>query len=93
MRRAVVISLYNPQQGTIDVDNVRLLGPDRSNLIENGDFSKGGNRWFFTTDNHLPWHIKHLWVQILFEQGWLGIVAVGFAVLLAIGTKPAKARK
>lgn len=83
LHRPVVISLSNPQHGKIDVDNVRLVGPDKSNLITNGDFTIGGNRWFFGTDDHLPWHIKQLWVQILFEQGWLGIVAVGVAVLMA----------
>jgi hypothetical protein len=83
LRRPVAISLSTPQSGTIDIDNVRLFGRDQSNLIENGDFARGGNRWYFGTDDHLPWHIKHLWVQILFEQGWLGIAAVGFAVLLS----------
>lgn len=91
LRRPVVLSLYNPQAGVVDVDNVRLIDHDRGDLIANGDFSSGGNRWSFSTDDHLPWHIKHLWVQILFEQGWIGIVAVGFAVLLAMGRLAARA--
>lgn len=84
MRRPVAVALYHPGRGTLDIDNVRLLHPRGFSLIANGDFSKGGNRWYFSTDNHLPWHIKHLWVQILFEQGWFGIFAVGFAVILAM---------
>jgi hypothetical protein len=64
----------------MDVDDVRLIGADGVNLVANGDFSKGMDHWFFSTDNHLPWHIKNLPLQIFFEQGVVGIFA--FALLL-----------
>jgi O-antigen ligase len=38
--------------------------------------------WFFSTDSHLAWHAKNLFIHVLFEQGWLGLAA--FMVLLAI---------
>jgi len=72
--RPVALALYNPGGVFVDVDNVRLLDEVGRNIIANGDFSKGADRWFFSTDNHLPWHIKNLWVQVLFDQGWFGVV-------------------
>jgi len=38
-------------------------------------------RWFFSTDSHLAWHVKNLFIHVLFEQGWIGLVA--FILLLA----------
>jgi len=37
--------------------------------------------WFFSTDSHLAWHAKNLFIHILFEQGWMGLAA--FIALLA----------
>jgi hypothetical protein len=85
MRRPVLLSLTRSRTGgLIDVDNVRLLDERGQDLIVNGDFSRGGARWHFSADDHLPWHIFSLWVQILFEQGWLGVLAVAVAVVAAI---------
>jgi hypothetical protein len=79
-RRPVEFSLSNPVAGSlIDVDNVRLLAPAGANLLANGDFSAGSHRWFFTTDNGWPWRIENVWLQILFEQGWYGVIV--FSVL------------
>lgn len=73
-KRPVQLSLYNNKANTvIDVDNVSLTDATGKNLIVNGDFTQGMDFWFFSTDNHLPWHIKNLPVQILFDQGWLGV--------------------
>ena len=52
-------------------------------MIANGDFAKGTDRWFFTSDRyHLPWHIKNLFLNVLFEQGMLGLLA--FLALLGV---------
>lgn len=81
-RRPVEFSLSDPLAGSlIDVDNVRLLAPDGANLIANGDFSRGADRWFFTTDDGWPWRIENVWLQILFEQGWYGVAV--FSMLVA----------
>jgi VanZ family protein len=85
LRRPVVLSLANSLPGgVVDVDNVRLLDESGHDLIVNGDFSHGGARWFFSADDHLPWHIFNLWVQILFEQGWLGVLVIAVAVLTTL---------
>ena len=93
-KRPVELALYNGRPGTqIDVDNVRLLDAERHDIIVNGDFEKGNNRWFFATDNHLPWHIKNLWVQIFFEQGWFGLLTTGLILVLALTRLVARVRE
>lgn len=67
----------------IAIDNVQVIGPDGTSRISNGDFSAGMAHWFFTSDkHHLPWHIKNLYLDLLFDQG---IVGLGAFVLLVIG--------
>lgn len=82
LQRPVKLSMFNQDAKTlIDVDNVALLDARGQDLIRNGDFSHGMQRWFFSTDSHLAWHAKNLFVHVLFEQGWLGLGA--FILLLA----------
>ena len=60
---------------TVDVDNVRLSiekGPD---LVVNGSFEAGMDRWFFATDVDPPWHIHSLPLAIWFDQGAFGALA------------------
>ncbi len=85
-RRPLQFSLYNPVAGTVvDIDNVRMLDPAGNDLLANGDFSRGGERWFFKSGEHLIWHVKSLWVHLQIEQGLLGLIAfnllAGAAVL------------
>ena len=67
----------------IDIDNVQLTdaAADRS-LLKNGDFSQGGDYWFFTSDDHVAWRVFNLVLQLYFEQGFLGVAAL--VVLLSI---------
>jgi glycopeptide antibiotics resistance protein len=75
-QRPVKLSLFNQGVGTmIDVDNVALLDEAGHNLVRNGDFLHGMQRWFFSTDSHLAWHEKNLFMHVLFEQGWVGLAA------------------
>jgi len=81
-KRQVKLSMFNQQVGTeIDVDNITLLDAAGHNIIQNGDFKQGMQHWFFSTDSHLAWHAKNLFIHILFEQGWLGLAS--FLALLA----------
>lgn len=81
-RRPVELGFAVPAaESPIDVDNVRLIGPHGDDLIANGGFSQGAARWFFTTDDGWPWRVENLWLQLLFEQGWLGMLA--FFLLIA----------
>ncbi len=84
-RRPVELSLYNPnKRAVIDVDNVSLKDAGGNELLNNGTFEKGGDFWFLKTHQHLPWHIKNLWVSALFEQGWLGATLLTLLILALV---------
>lgn len=75
--RPAKLSIYNSNANTVlDVDNVSLHETNGGNRLVNGNFSAGMDRWFFTIDNDKPWHIWSLPVQVLFDQGWLGVAAL-----------------
>jgi hypothetical protein len=58
----------------VDIDNVVLIGPDGRSLLDNGEFSRGMARWFIVSEKiHLPWHIKNLAFNVLFDQGVIGL--------------------
>jgi len=83
--RPVKLSIYNANaHAVVDVDNVRLKATDGGDLLVNGDFSRGLDRWFFTVDNDKPWHIWSLPIQVLFDQGWLGGVALSLFVAIGL---------
>lgn len=70
--------------GGMSMDNLALIAADGTNLIRNGDFKDNNDHWFWTVDNHLPWHTKNMAVNILFDQGWLGIAGVSLLILIAM---------
>ena len=74
--RTTKLSLENASQDTsVDLDDVALVDSDGMDHVANGSFQAGADRWFFSSPfNHLPWHIKNLWLQVFFEQGWVGLL-------------------
>ena len=44
-------------------------------LLGNGSFRHGLDRWFVTSDVHLAWRVLDTPLQVAFEQGALGILA------------------
>jgi VanZ family protein len=75
LERPVKLSLYNTVPGSVvDVDNVILRDMHGNNLVRNSNFSGGMHRWFFSTDSYLPWHVENLYLNVYFEQGWLGLI-------------------
>jgi hypothetical protein len=70
--------------GGLSVDNVALITADGTNLIRNSDFGRNNDHWFWTVDNHLPWHTKNMAVNVLFDQGWLGVSGVLLLILLTL---------
>lgn len=84
-RRPVELSFLNGSVGSeIDIDDVKIVNSANENLIKNGDFSAGSDFWFFTADNHMPWHIKNLWIHLIFEHGWLGFALFNILLLISI---------
>jgi hypothetical protein len=66
------------QAGTVlEFDNLSLKDAQGREWLANGDFSRGLERWFPHYDfNHLPWHVKNLWVNVYFDQGLLGLLGL-----------------
>ena len=60
---------------------------DGPELIVNGDFARGMDHWFFVTDFDLAWHLHGTPVAILFDQGWLGVLAWGLFLVVALSTQ------
>jgi VanZ family protein len=88
-QRPAKLSFFTSGNETLDIDNIKLTSISGNELIINGDFSKNMDRWFFSTDEHLAWHIKNLPVSVLFDQGWFGLLA--FSLFLATaGIKSAR---
>ncbi|MGR9117305.1 MAG: O-antigen ligase family protein [Gammaproteobacteria bacterium] len=84
--RPVQFGLYNGNGPgkVIDIDNIKLIDESGKNLISNGDFENGTDFWFFSTDKHHPWHVLNLWVHVLFDQGWVGLIALVLLLVKAI---------
>lgn len=71
--------------GKIKLDDVALVSVDGLQLLNNGNFSAGMTSWFFSSDrNHLPWHIKSLFMNELFDQGLVGLTLWLLLFVLAL---------
>ena len=80
------LSLLTPDgDARVDVRRLVLGGGATDSLLSNGDFQAGMDHWFFATDVDPPWHIHSLPVAVLFDQGWLGVLAWALVVALALG--------
>ena len=73
------LRLLGPSQ-FVEVDRLSLIDGRGRPLLVNGDFSQGIARWFFAARHYfLPWHIDSLYLEMLLDQG-----ALGLGLLLAL---------
>ena len=71
--------------GEVDVSRVGLKAGASRELIENGEFKAGMARWFPAAQYHyLPWHADSLFLELLVERGWTGLLVFVALVLLAL---------
>jgi O-antigen ligase len=71
--------------GEVDVSRVGLKAGASRDLIENGEFKAGLARWFPAAQYHyLPWHADSLFLELLVERGWTGLLVFVALVLLAM---------
>lgn len=71
--------------GVADFDNVSLIGPQRKELIGNGNFSHGLAHWLPAAQRYfLPWHIDNLFLEVLIERGVAGLLPVVALVAYAL---------
>ena len=81
LKRPVELALFDPvPDNTIEIGHIRMLDPQGRDILVNGDFSHGTERWYFTDDQHLIWRIENQYLMSWFEGGALGLVSF---VLLA----------
>ena len=87
-RKPVKLSLHTPGgiSRQVDFDNIRLEPKNGGSLLQNGDFESLMDHWFFASDNHLEWHAHSLAVTVLFDLGWIGILA--FVAFFATMLRP-----
>ncbi|MFZ6691584.1 hypothetical protein [Undibacterium sp. SXout20W] len=79
---SVKLSLENDvSDTTVEIASVSVQSEDGSEMVRNGDFSQGSRYWFFSTDNHLPWHFKNFLLQLFFEQGVIGLMLMLSALI------------
>ena len=85
-RRPVQFTFDIARERTIvDVDNFRFVDRRGNDLIKNGDLERGNDFWFYSSDRyHLPWHAQNLWLNIYFDQGWLGVLTFSILVVYAL---------
>jgi VanZ family protein len=77
LKRPVELSLFDPVPGsTIEIGHIRMLDPGGHDILANGDFSRGTERWYFTDDQHLIWRIKNQYLMSFFEGGVLGLASL-----------------
>jgi hypothetical protein len=78
--------LMSQPPAVVDLDDISLTDGRGRTYVVNGNFEHGMDRWLPYYDfNHLPWHIKNLWLHLYFEQGVLGVLAFATAWLAALG--------
>lgn len=74
----------------IYLDNLRLTQVGSPvNLLNNADFANGTSYWFFYNDyEHLPWHIKNIYLAIFYQAGVIGLVFLFLFVFRIISRIP-----
>jgi hypothetical protein len=85
LARPVDLDFFDPNPGTtIEIGHIRMFDPQGRDILANGDFSRGTERWYFTDDEHRVWRILNQYLMSLFETGVLGlgslILLVGAAI-------------
>ncbi|MHB1247926.1 MAG: hypothetical protein ACYCZL_00705 [Polaromonas sp.] len=71
--------------GVADFDNIRLIGPHRDELLENGEFSRGLARWFPAAQSYfVPWHMDSLFLEVLVERGLAGLLLLAALMTYAL---------
>ena len=81
LKRPVELALFDPIPGTtIEIGRIRMFDPRDRDILANGDFSRGTERWYFTDDQHRIWRIHNQYLMSFFEGGALGLASF---VLLA----------
>lgn len=73
------------RSGEVDLGAIRLQDATGNQVLRNSDFAAGMSHWFFSSDrHHMPWHIKNAFLNVLFEQGVVGLILFVSLLTLAL---------
>ena len=81
--RPIRFTLFHGGGGVVEIDDISLRDEQHQELLRNGNFENRAAHWVYSSDMHLVWHMKNLWLQVFFEQGVIGTIA--HATLLLAG--------
>jgi hypothetical protein len=71
---------------SVDIRRVSLVDSRQREILVNGDFAQGSARWLPISERyHLPWHIKNLALNLIFDQGLVGLTLFGLLLFAALG--------
>jgi len=76
--------------GVVDVTSVRLLDAQGRDHVRNGSFASPGVYWLVSAGDQWAWNTFSLFVEVVFEQGWIALFALLVAlayVLTALGRR------
>jgi hypothetical protein len=60
---------------TVDLDDLQLTASGGPELLANGGFDQGLDRWLPVVHRYfLPWHIDNLYLELLLERGVIGLL-------------------
>jgi uncharacterized integral membrane protein len=82
----VLILRYTRGTEPLEIQSIKLLDPNLESAVRNHNFAQGTDHWFFYHDfEHLPWHIKNIYLSIYYQLGVLGSLL--FLILLLFAVK------
>lgn len=73
--RPVRLTLFSAGGGVVDIDELSLMDAQGQERLRNGNFEAGPAHWLYSSDRHLTWHMKNLWLHVFFEYGLAGVLA------------------
>ncbi len=73
--RPIRFTLFSGSGGVVDVDDLSVTDAQGHERLRNGSFDADPAHWLYSSDRHLTWHMKNLWLQLFFEQGAVGVAS------------------
>ncbi len=82
--RHLALTVRNFSRGSvINLEAVQLRDQAGRELLRNADFAAGSRHWYYTTYDLDIWRTENQWLELYFEQGWLGLTAFVLLTLVA----------
>jgi hypothetical protein len=77
------IALPRAASAVVDVSRVHLYDERGADLVRNGSFAAPGAYWLVSAGDLWAWNTFDLFVEVVFEQGWIALAALLVALAYA----------